>query len=64
MKIRELSIADLKAAYDFTKEFIEEMKQKAADKKVKTEDIPAYRENVRLENDLYNELLNRLDDLK
>lgn len=59
MKIKDLSISDLKAAYDFVLLDLSELEQSAKDKKISTSQIPAYAEVKKMENDLFSELLNR-----
>lgn len=59
MKIKELSISDLKAAYDFVLLDLAELEESAKREKVFTERIPAYSEVKEMENTLWTELLNR-----
>lgn len=59
MKIKELSIADLKAAYDFVLIDLKELEDKAKEKGIQPETLGAYNEVRKMENDLYNELLNK-----
>ena len=59
MKIKELSISDLKASYDFVLLDLSELEQSAKDKGISTSEIPAYSEVKKIENDLFTELLNR-----
>lgn len=56
-KIDELSISDLKAAYDFVKIDLADLKESAKSKGVQPESIPAYSEVKELENKLYSKLL-------
>jgi len=60
METKNMTIADLKAAYDFVqldkKELEESMKKNK-------KSIPAYEEVKALEFELYTELLNRVRDL-
>lgn len=59
MNINDLSIADLKAAYDFVLLDIDELEQKANSENISFERIPAYKEVKVVENKLWTELLNR-----
>jgi hypothetical protein len=59
MKIKELSISDLKAAYDFVLLDLAELEESAKREKISTERIPAYSEVKEMENTLWTELLNR-----
>ena len=59
MKIKELSIADLKAAYDFVLIDLKELEDEAKEKGVQAEKFGAYNEVKKMENDLYQELLNK-----
>lgn len=59
MNINELSISDLKAAFDFVTIDLHDLKEKAKKERVGVEQIPAYAEVKAIENKLYNELLNR-----
>lgn len=54
-----MSIADLKAAYDFVLIDLKDLKEKAKKEGISVEVIPAYPEVEKLENILYHELLNR-----
>lgn len=58
MEIEKLSIADLKAAFDFVTYDLKDLKKKAEEKKISPEQIPAYNEVKKIESDLYNRLLN------
>lgn len=58
-KINELSIADLKAAYDLVKASLEIEKNMEV-KEITSERIKASERLSRLENYLYHELLNRV----
>ena len=58
MKIKDLSIAELKAAYDFVLLDIEDLKAKAKKENVSVESLGAYPEVKKVENDLYNALIN------
>nr|WP_315162830.1 hypothetical protein [uncultured Flavobacterium sp.] len=64
MNIKDLSISDLKSALDFTRSFIEEMKIKAKEEKIKIYEIGAYQETVQLEEKLYSELSKKVRFLK
>ena len=59
-KIGELSLADLKAAYDFVLLDLTEMEEYAKKEKISVEKIPAYSEVKKMEDDLYQELLNKV----
>jgi hypothetical protein len=58
MKIKDLSISDLKAAYDFVLLDLKELEESAKREKVLVEKIPAYSEVREVENKLWHELLN------
>lgn len=58
MKINELSIADLKAAYDFVLIDISDLEAEAKHKGISTDQIPAYKEMKEMESRLYHQLLN------
>lgn len=60
MNIKDLTISDLKSALDFTRSFIEEMKIKAKEEKIKVYEIAAYQETIQLEEKLYSELSNKV----
>ena len=64
MEIEKLSIADLKAAWDFVKEDLTELENKAKKEKVSTDKIPAYVEVKAMEDKLYHKLLNLTRQLK
>jgi len=64
MEIKNLSIADLKSAYDFVIMDLEELDESATRKNIPVETIPAYREVKLVEEKLWNELLNRTRFLK
>jgi hypothetical protein len=64
MNIKDLSITDLKASLDFTREFLNDMKKKAKEEKINADDIPAYRDYNILEDRLYNALINKVSILK
>lgn len=59
--INNLSIADLKAAYDFTVIDLEELKESAG--KIRLAEIPCYSEILETKEKLFNELLNRTRSL-
>ena len=63
MKVKDLSLADLKAAYDFILIELTDFELKAKDKNVKPEKIPTYLELKEVESILYDELLNRTNKL-
>lgn len=58
MKINELSIADLKAAYDFVLIDLRDLETVAKEKGINPDRIPAYKEVKEIENSLYHQLLN------
>lgn len=58
MKIKELSIADLKAAYDFVLMDLKMLENKAKEEGINPEKIAAYSEVKQIEDKLYNKLLN------
>lgn len=64
MKIDELSIADLKAAYDFVLIDLKNLKTAAIKKGISADSIPAYKEVKSIEDRLYTRLLNTTRDLK
>ncbi len=64
VSIKDLSIANLKAAYDFLLEEAEYLESYANEKKIAVKDIPAYKEIKAIYSNVYNELLNRVRSLK
>ena len=62
--INELSIADLKAAYDFVREDLKELENKARKEQIAPDEIPAYNEVREVEYKLYTQLLNITRDLE
>lgn len=64
MKIKELSISDLKAAYDFVLLDLKDLEESAKREKVSVEKIPAFSEVKEMENKLWHELLNKTRMLK
>ncbi|MEO6175358.1 MAG: hypothetical protein ABIP27_09435 [Flavobacterium circumlabens] len=64
MKIKDLSIADLKAAYDFVLIDLKDLEAKAKKEGISADRIPAYREVKDIENRLYHQLLNITRDLE
>jgi hypothetical protein len=56
-KIDELSISDLKAAYDFVIIDLANLKESAKSKGIQPESIPAFSEVKELEDKLYSKLL-------
>jgi hypothetical protein len=58
-KFEDLSIADLKAAWDFVKMDLKELEQKAKEESINPSRIGAYDEVKKIEFELYHELLNR-----
>jgi hypothetical protein len=58
MEINDLSIADLKAAYDFVLIDLKELEIKAKEKGINPEQIDAYNEVKETESTLYHKLLN------
>jgi len=59
----KMTFADLKAAYDFVREDVTDLEEKAREKGIKPESIPAYPEVTKVENALYHVLLNKTRDL-
>ena len=59
MKIEDLSISDLKSAYDFVVMDLKDLRKKAEEKNISAEKIPAYNEVLQVEDKLWHELLNR-----
>ena len=57
-KINELSIADLKATYDFIQVDLEFLRDKATEERITANELPAYLEVKEIENKVYNRLLN------
>ena len=57
-KINDLSIADLKAALDFVKMDLKQLEEKAREENINLSRIGAYEEVRKVENDLYQRLLN------
>jgi hypothetical protein len=64
MKIKDLSISDLKAAYDFVLLDLKDIEESAIREKVSVDKIPVYSEVKEMENKLWHELLNRTRILK
>jgi hypothetical protein len=64
MEIEKLSIADLKAAWDFVKEDLKELEKSAKKENVSTDKILAYKEVKEMEAKLYHKLLNITRQLK
>jgi hypothetical protein len=64
MKIKDLSISDLKAAYDFVLLDLKDLEESVKQKKVSVEKTGAFSEVKELENKLWHELLNRTRILK
>jgi len=64
MKIKGLSIADLKAAYDFVLIDLKDLETAAKNKGLSVDSIPAYKEVKDIENRLYHQLLNITRDLE
>lgn len=60
MDFTKMTIADLKAAYDFSKGMIEECLTKAKKEGVPVEKVPVYKDWVEIEGKLYDELNNRI----
>ena len=58
MKIKELSIADLKAAYDFVLIDLKILEDKAKEEGINPDKIGAYNEVKQVEDKLYNKLMN------
>lgn len=59
MKIKGLSISDLKASYDFVLLDMAELEKSANDKGISVNKIPAYAEVKKVECNLFTELQNR-----
>jgi len=64
MKIDGLSISDLKSAYDFVLIDIKELEERANEKGVSVNKIPAFNELKELENKLFHKLLNTVRNLE
>lgn len=64
MKIKDLSISDLKAAYDFVLLDLKDLEESAKRENVSANSIPAYSEVKEVESKLWNELLNRTRGLE
>jgi len=64
METKELSIADLKAAFDFAIIELNNLLKKAKEDNVNPERIPAFNDIKKVEFMLYHELLNRTLSLK
>ena len=64
MKIKDLSISDLKAAYDFVLLDLKDLEESAKRENVSANSIPAYSEVKEVGIKLWNELLNRTRGLK
>lgn len=58
--IRELSISDLKASYDFINIELEDLKITAEEKHIAKEEITIYNEISKLRESIYEELQNRI----
>ncbi|KGO91240.1 hypothetical protein [Flavobacterium subsaxonicum] len=58
MEIDKLSLADLKAAYDFVLIDLKDLETASRSKNINPEDIPAYKEVKAVEHGLYHQLLN------
>ena len=55
----KMSLADLKAAYDFVREDVKQLEDDAERGKTKPENYPAYKEATSVETALHNVLLNK-----
>ena len=64
MKIEDLSITELKALYDFVVKDKYDLEQKAEEKGIEPNKIPAYPEVSAIEDKLYHKLLNITRDLE
>ncbi|MBI4645426.1 MAG: hypothetical protein HY738_02245 [Bacteroidia bacterium] len=64
MELKNLTIADLKAAYDFTLIDLADLQKKAIEKNINPDKIDSYKEVKEIEFKLYNELLNRIRSIK
>jgi hypothetical protein len=62
-KFEDLSIADLKAAWDFVKIDLKDLEQKVKEKNINPSRIGAYDEVKKIESELYHELLERTRNL-
>ena len=64
MEIEKLSIADLKAAWDFVKEDLKVLEKAATENNVSLDKMPAYDQVKSMEDKLYHKLLNLTRQLK
>lgn len=64
MEIEKLSIADLKASWDFVKEDLKEFHEKSIKENISIEKNQTYNEIKIIENKLYHQLLNLTRNLK
>ena len=64
MEIKDMTIADLKSAYDFVLIDLVDLKEKAKKENLSLDKIPAYKEVMEVVFNLYKELLNRTRLLK
>lgn len=63
-KIKDMSLADLKAAYDFTECDMNDLRSAADNAGMAVEEVPAYSDVIEVQGLLWNELLNRTRGLK
>lgn len=63
-KIKNMSLADLKAAFDFTECDMNDLRSAAENEGIAVEKIPAYSEVIEVHGVLWNELLSRTRGLK
>lgn len=59
-----MSIADLKAALDFIQIDLKSIKEKSKTENIALEEVPLYLELQKIENSIYDELLNKIRFLK
>jgi len=64
MKINEMSIADLKASYDFTVLHFKKIKDEAGKVGSVSKELPLHKEMKTLKNKLYSELVTRVRAIK
>lgn len=64
MKIAELSITDLKAAYDFTELYLKKLEKQAVKIGTIVREDPPYKKIKSLKDKLYSELANRIQLIK
>ncbi|MBI2730143.1 MAG: hypothetical protein HYX40_05230 [Sphingobacteriales bacterium] len=64
MNIIDLSIADLKASYDFTVLYLDEIKKQRNKVQLDKSDLPVIKQTKALKKKLYIELVKRINNLK